>query len=187
MGYVGFMRTGFCRYCHRDIHNDNHYYGYCSIACCLEFASKKSISFAEAKDVDLGQQERRDLEDKIDELNCYYQNASGEAEETYRDLDKAEYKIINLEAEVNELENLDWKKIKKEREREDVYNESVLRKVNNIKHENDNIKEKMKKVMKDNILLKDQNLDLLNSIKEMKGHSERFQQLDLGIELDYDE
>lgn len=181
------MRTGFCRYCHRDIHNDNHYFGYCSITCCLEFASEKRVSFAEAKDVDFGQEERSYLEDRIAELECDYWNASREAEETYGDLDKAENKIIDLKDKVKELEDLDWEKIKKEREREDIYNESVLRKVNNIKRNNDYIKEQMEKVMRDNILLKDQNLDLLNSIKEMKSHSERFQQLDLGIELDYDE
>ena len=180
------MRTGFCRYCEQELYNNNHYLGYCNISCCLEFANKHQIDFMEAKDLGFTEQERSDLEDRIAELECSYSSASSEAGNLYDDLDKATDKIINLREEVKELESLDWEKIKKERESEAVYNISVLRKVNNIKIENDNIKEEIGKVQKDNILIHDQNLDLLNIIKDMKAHSSRFQQLDLGIELDYD-
>jgi hypothetical protein len=59
--------------------------------------------------------------------------------------------------------------------------------MNNIKENNDYIKGQMKETRKDNTLLHAQNMDLLNSIKKMNSHIERFELLDLGIELDYDE
>ncbi len=188
------MRTGFCRYCRNELHNDNSYYGYCSISCCLDFASELRISMAEAEDIDFREEERERLQDKIAYLQCDYDNVSNEEGDLYQDLDRAEDKIneandkiTHLKDKLKELESLEWENLKKERAREAEYNASVLRKMRNIKENNDDIKEQMEKVMKDNILLKDQNLDLLNSIKEMKGHSERFQQMDLGIELEYDE
>jgi adenylate cyclase class IV len=152
------------------------------------------ISYYEAKEINFSEDERNLLEDRIASLECDYENVSNEAEETYRDLDRAEDAMSELDAEIKDLkknikmlESLDWIKIKKERKKEAEYNESVLIKLSNIKDQNDYIKKQMDNVMRDNILLKDQNIDLLNSVKEMKGHSERFQQLDLGIELEYDE
>lgn len=181
------MRTGFCRYCRRDIHNDNHYFGYCGISCCQEFASEQNISFPEAKDIDFGEVERGDLEDRIAELECSHDDAYSDASYLRDDLDEAQKTIMKMGTKIEELADLDWEDIKKEREREEEYNESVLRKVNNIRRNNDYIKGQMAKIHGNNILLKEQNLDLLNSIKELRGLSERFRQLDLGIELDYDE
>jgi len=59
--------------------------------------------------------------------------------------------------------------------------------MNNIKENNDYIKKQMAKTRKDNTLLLAQNIDLLGSIKKMNRHIERFELIDLGIELDYDE
>jgi chromosome segregation ATPase len=181
------MRTGFCRYCKIELYNDHDYFGYCSIGCCVEFAHEQNITIDEAKDLGFPEKERNDLEDRIAQIECDYDNVSNECGELYRDLDKAEEKIWKLKDKVEELESVDWEEVKKERRRESEYNESVLRKVSNIKRENDRIKEQMDKVKRDNILLKDQNLELLNSIKEIKSHSDRFELLDLGIELEYDE
>ena len=64
---------------------------------------------------------------------------------------------------------------------------TVLIKVKNIKEDNECIKENMSKVRRDNTLLLEQNLDLLQTIKEMRSYSDRFNNIDLGIELEDNE
>jgi len=181
------MRIGFCRYCKRDLYEDYNYHGFCNIGCCSEFSYEQNISYAEAIDTDFNDGERKDLEDYITELENSCGSSSGAAHELERVVDRAKDEILVLKDKVKELRNLDWEKIKKERDNESAYNDSVLRKVNNIKEENDKIKEETEQVKKDNVILLDQNTDLLNIIKNMKAHSSRFQQLDLDIRLDYDE
>ena len=131
------MRTGYCRYCKRDIYNDLDYYGYCSIGCCGDFAAEQKISMVEAKSINSCEDKISQMEDEILQLQCDYDNVSNEASNSYDDMDKAEDKIHKLEKIVKELESLDWEEIKKEREREAVYNETVLEKVKNIKKDND--------------------------------------------------
>jgi len=181
------MRTGFCRHCKHDLYSDTDYYGYCSIACCTDFASDQRISNAEAKDINFRENERNYLEDKISQLECDYHNVANEVEETYRDVDRAEDEIRDLKKKVKELANVDWERIKKERKEEKAYNMTVLIKVKNIKEDNECIKENMSKVRRDNTILLEQNLDLLQTIKEMRSYSDRFNNIDLGIELEDNE
>ena len=181
------MITGFCRQCKREFHEDLDYYGYCNISCCADFAFEQRITYCEARDLCFNDREEEDLKDKIAELECSYNSAYGEASCLNDDLDNACQENRDLKKKVRELESLDWEKIKAERRGEATYNDSVFRRMNNMKTLSDDVQEKMRKVQRDNLLLKDQNLDLLDSIKKMNSHSERFQQLDLGIELDYDE
>lgn len=61
----------------------------------------------------------------------------------------------------------------------------MLSKINNIIVENKQIRNESENLKKDNILL-EQNLDLLNTIKDMKKESIRFQLMDIGGHLDYD-
>jgi predicted nucleic acid-binding Zn-ribbon protein len=181
------MITGFCRQCKREFHEDLDYYGYCNISCCADFAFDQRITYFEAKHLGTIDKEKEDLEDRVAELECSYDSAYGEASCLNDDLDNACQENRDLKKKVRELESLDWEKIKAERRAEKIYNDSVFRKVANIQENNDYIKKQMALTRKDNHLLLAQNLDLLDSIKKMNSHSERFQQLDLGIELDYDE
>lgn len=181
------MRTGFCRQCKREFHEDLDYYGYCNISCCSDFAFEQRITYYEAKNLGLDTIEEEDLKDRVAELECSYDDIYDEASCLNDDIDEAKSKIFDLKEKVRELENLDWENIKKERRVEKIYNDSVLKKLNNIKENNDYIKKQMAETRKDNTLLLAQNLDLLDSIKRMKSYSARFQLLDLGIELDYDE
>jgi chromosome segregation ATPase len=181
------MITGFCRQCKREFHEDLDYYGYCNISCCADFAFDQRITYYEAKNLGFDTREEEDLKDRVAELECSYDDAYGEASCLNDDLDTAKSDIFDLKEKVRELASLDWENIKKERRVEKIYNESVLKKMNNIKENNDYIKRQMAETRKDNTLLLAQNLDLLDSIKKMNSHIERFEQLDLGIELDYDE
>ena len=181
------MRTGFCRHCRREFHSDIDYFGYCGIGCIADFAHEQKITYYEAKHLNSHEDERNELEDRIASLEYEYEDTCSECSSLYESIEESEGKIKDLKIEVKTLKNLDWEKVKRDRRAESAYNESVLRKMKNIKDDNDDIKERMSKTQRDNILLHDQNMDLLNSIKELKGHSERFQQMDLGIELEYDE
>lgn len=181
------MITGFCRQCRREFHEDLDYYGYCNSWCCADFAHEQRITYGEAKGLGFDTREEEDLKDRVAELECSYDDAYSEASYLNDDIDEAKSKIFDLKEKVRELESLDWENIKKERRVEKIYNESVLKKMNNIKENNDYIKRQMAETRKDNFLLLAQNLDLLDSIKKMKSYSARFQLLDLGIELDYNE
>jgi chromosome segregation ATPase len=181
------MITGFCRQCKREFHEDLDYYGYCNISCCADFAFDQRITYDEAKHLGFDTREEEDLKDRIAELECSYNDVYGDVSWLNDSIDEKDIKIRELKEKVKELESLDWEKIKKERRAEISYNDSVLRKMENIKENNDYIKRQMAVTRKDNTLLLAQNLDLLDSIKKMNSHIERFELIDLGIELDYDE
>jgi predicted nuclease with TOPRIM domain len=181
------MITGFCRQCKREFHEDLDYYGYCNISCCADFAFEQRITYCEAKGLGFDTREEEDLKDRVAELECSYNDVYGDVSWLNDTIDSQDSKISELKGKIKELESLDWEKIKKERVLEKSYNDSVFVRMNNIKENNDYIKGQMKETRKDNTLLHAQNMDLLNSIKKMNSHIERFELLDLGIELDYDE
>ena len=176
------MRTGFCKHCNRELFNSS-YFGYCSLSCCVKFAHQHDIFFGEAKKYgsqeEIDQEEIERLNDRICELECSVSNYSEEESCYLDDFERVSRENVHLEEKIQELENLDWEKIKRDRKKEKEYNESVFRKMNNVGQENDDLKNKIKEVTSNNELLQKQNLDLLNTIKEMRGYSDRFNLISL--------
>lgn len=180
------MITGFCRNCNREIHNDIQYYGYCSISCCTQLAKDFNISFKMAKDIDYRSIDRENLEYKISDLECDYDNIKYELNEVYGELADAEDEVGDLTRQNEKLKKLEWDKIQLERIKESNYNKKILKEMDETKKENTDVQIRNKELISDNKLLRDQNLELLTIIKSMREEYSRFELLDLGIELDYD-
>ena len=170
-----------CRNCGRLVFND--YYGFCSSTCCADYANKHKISFYNAQTP--YHDEIKELEEQISPLECEISNLESDASCAYDDINTGERTNAELREEVDhlgdkiiELENLEWEKIKREREDEKRKNDLILSNMDDIRRENEKIKEK-------NRLFSEQNYDLFETIKEMKSHSDRFDLMDFQIKLDY--
>ena len=153
-----------CRNCNKITFNN--YYGFCSSACCADFAVKNKISHPEEKeagchdeDVDRLEEEVRELENDGEyfksENSCLYDDIG----EYKKDLRENRDLIEEQKKEIKELESLDWKKIKEERAYEKKCNDD-------LKLSNETLISHRDKVKSDNKLLYNQNLELLEIIKK---------------------
>ena len=126
-------------------------------------------------------EEVENLKEKVESLesNCNYYES--DIEGLKEEIENKKYTITNLEKEVEELENLDWEKIKEEREDEAGENVRIKRNAHKVEEHN-------RKLINDNKSLIKQNEDLISTIKELKHFSDRFQLMDLrmDLEVDYD-
>ena len=168
-----------CKQCGRLVFND--YHGFCSSMCCASFAIEHKISVYETQHYLY--EEIEELEDKVSQLECDISSAESNESLAYNDYHREERENASLREEVDhlgdiihELRNLDWEKIKTEREDEKRRNDLILSNMDDIRRENKKIKEKDR-------LFSEQNYDLLETIKETKSHSDRFDLMDLQIEL----
>ena len=187
------MHIETCRFCRKRIDLGVNYFEFCSVSCCVDYASELGVSFEQAKDTrkhdEIENLEERiaNLEDRNDDLDNELrgaENSLGDADDDYSELRaETEERIEKQEKELDELRKLDWKEIKKIRKKETEFNESVYRKLANIKEIDNVIQGKNEDLKKENTLLRDQNLDLLKIIKDLNSHSDRFNALD----LEYDE
>lgn len=180
------MIIGICRNCRRYVHDhENQYHGFCSSWCCSDFAAKHDIIIEDAKDLNFGQEELKDqireLEEKAYKYDeCYLNDLENQVDDRERDIDR-------LEVKLKELKELDWEKIERERIEEENYIKNLEESTRCAELASHRIKEKNKKVTEENKLIHAQNIDLLSTIKEMRSYSDRFQQMDLDTEWDYDE
>jgi hypothetical protein len=180
------MEAILCRNCNKMMFND--YLGYCSSSCFAEFGSKNlfinsEIEMQTCKDQDVID----DLESQVyrleDELNVCEGDAYRELEDALSEVEELEVRNNVLEGICEELRGNDWNKIEAERKAEKEYEEELLQKVQTIKEMNDELRSHNGQIVNQNKMLLDQNLDLLKTIKNLEGYSERFDLLDLGIEL----
>jgi len=169
-----------CRNCQKDIHVKS-YFGFCCMACCGEFSIKNKILLSDAK-FSYGSDTIERLEEEVDELKndvYYFEN---ENEEYYSHNRELERTVSDLGNKIETLKSLDWEKIKKQRYEEKKNNDDIKREKERVEKVNERVEkvnERVKQQIKD---VRKQNQELLDCVKEMKSHSDRFQQLDLGYE-----
>jgi len=162
-----------CRNCNRDIHV-NSYSGFCSIDCCADFAVKNNITFDEAAEMDFFN-EISSLEEKIDKLEGELSDSDCECENYSKEIYELKEEVRRLEKEVKDLKDLDWERIKEERKKEREENFRYMNLNADLVIKNGYLEEEIKKVRKDN-------KELLEDVKHMMSHSDRFQQIDFGYE-----
>jgi len=169
-----------CRNCEKDIIDGIDYYGFCSPSCQADFARRNNLIFNHVKE--FSYEEIEYLENKIDRLEedvSYYsteeQRAQYEIDDLRKDLKEQYYKMVELEKKLDELKNLDWEKIKIEREDEKRKNDTII-------SESEVTRKMNVRLAKENLSLFNTNKELVNALKDMDRLSDRFQLMDLDYE-----
>ena len=181
------MNINLCRQCNRIFYDNCDYHGFCSVVCCVDFSIEHGTTFDEAKHLRDDNEELEKLKSENWDYESDYYSGMEKISDLEDKLEEANRRMSDLNNEITELKGLKWTEIKRERRREAAHNEIVINNMETIKRHSKELEDKNNTLEKENLLILHQNLDLLNTIKDMRSYSDRFQLIEFDIEPNYDE